>query len=460
VFGLVACRRSRPETCPVPPQTRYARSGRFHIAYQTIGDGPLDIVFADHWFSNVDAQWEFPPLADLLTKVASFGRVIVFDKRGMGLSDPVSIDSLPTIEEWIDDLRAVLDTIGSQRPAFLSGVGATYMTLVFAATYPERTAALALVDPTARLAQGDDYPIGQPVDILPAEFERMRANWGVSGGTMNVLAPSLLADRRLSQQFIRYERQSASPGTARAMVGLLFETDVRHVLSAIQAPTLILHHANGPRIPPAQGRYIAERIKGARYVEIPGDNNYLWSGDTTAMMAEVEEFLTGARPVTEPDRVLATVLFTDIVDSTKRAAEMGDAGWRELLTLHQLDVRDALERFRGREVNTTGDGFVATFDGPARAVRCALAIRDGLASRGIVVRSGLHTGEIELTGDDIAGIAVHLAARICAMAGPGEVLASSTVKDLVAGSGIGFADRGPQRFKGVPDEWSIFSAIE
>ncbi|MFI5226199.1 MAG: alpha/beta fold hydrolase [Candidatus Limnocylindrales bacterium] len=443
----------------MPPQTRYARSGRFHIAYQTIGDGPIDVVFTDHWFSNVDAQWDFPPLADLLTKVAAFCRLIVFDKRGMGLSDPVSIESLPTIEEWIDDLRAVLDTIGSARPAFLSGIAATYMTLVFAATYPERTAALVLVDPTARLAEDDDYPWGQPIAGLSAEFERMRATWGVSGGTMNVLAPNLVADRRLAQQFIRYERQSASPGTARAMVDLLFETDVRHVLTAIQVPTLVLQHANGPRIPPAMGRYVAERITGARYVEIPGADNYMWAGDTMALVAEIEEFLTGARPVVEPDRVLATVLFTDIVDSTKRAAELGDTRWRELLALHQVDVRDALERFRGREIKTTGDGFLATFDGPARAVRCALAIRDSLAARGIGVRSGLHTGEIELTGDDIAGIAVHIAARICAVAGPGEVLASSTVKDLVAGSGIGFDGRGAQRFKGVPDEWSIFAAL-
>jgi class 3 adenylate cyclase len=458
--GRVARPSSRDETCGVPPQTRYARSGRFHIAYQTVGDGPLDVVFADHWFSNVDAQWEFPPLADLLTKVASFSRLIVFDKRGMGLSDPVAIESLPTIEEWIDDLRAVLDAVGSERPAFLSGIGASFMTLVFAATYPERTAALVLVDPTARLAQAEDYPWGQPLAGLPEEFERLRANWGVGGGTMNVLAPNLLADRRLAEQFIRYERQSASPGSAKAMVGMLFDSDVRHVLPAIQAPTLILHHANGPRIQPAQGRYIADRIAGARYIEVPGAENYMWAGNTTALVAEIQEFLTGARPVVEPDRVLATVLFTDIVDSTKRAAELGDARWRELLGLHRADVRDALQRFRGREIQTTGDGFLATFDGPARGVRCALAIREALANRGIHVRSGLHTGEIELTGDDIAGIAVHIAARICAMAGSGEVLASSTVKDLVAGSGIHFAERGAQHLKGVPDDWLLFAAVE
>ncbi len=443
------------------PQTRYARSGRFHIAYQTIGDGPLDVVFADNWFSNVDAQWEFPPLANLLTQVASFSRLIVFDKRGMGLSDPVAIETLPTLEEWIDDLRAVLDTIGVTRPAFLSGTAASFMTLVFAATYPDRTAALALVDATARLAEADDYPWGIPLARLPGEIERMRANWGVSGGTMNVLGPSLLADRRLAEQFIRYERQSASPGSAEAMVSMLFESDVRHVLPAIQAPTLILHHANGPRIQPAQGRYIADRIKGARYMEIPGDANYLWAGDTNALGAEVEEFLTGARPVLEPDRVLATVLFTDIVDSTGRAAELGDAGWRRLLELHQADVRDVLQGSRGREIKTTGDGFLATFDGPARAVRCAMAIRERSGARGIQVHSGLHTGEIELTANNmIAGIAVHIAARICALAGPDEVLASSTVKDLVAGSGIGFTERGTQSLRGVPDPWMLYEALE
>ena len=444
----------------MPPQTRYARNGEFHIAYQTVGDGPIDLVVTDHWFSNVDAQWEFPPLANLLTLLASFSRVITFDKRGMGLSDPVSIESLPTIEEWIDDLRAVLDAVGSKRPALLAGIGATFMALVFAATYPARTSALVLVDPTARLAEAEDYPPGLPLAGLPETIERLRANWGVSGGSMNVMAPNLFADRELTQQLIRYERHSASPGAAKAMAGTMWESDVRHVLPAIQVPTLILHHANGPRIPPAHGRYLAERITGARYLEIPGADNYMWAGNTTALVAEIQEFLTGARPVVEPDRVLSTVLFTDIVDSTKRAAELGDARWRELLGLHHRDVREVLQQFRGREVDTAGDGFLATFDGPARAVRCALAVREVLATRGINVRAGLHTGEIELTGDGIAGIAVHIAARICGMAGSGEVLASSTVKDLVAGSGIQFTERGRQHFKGVPDDWLIFAAFE
>jgi class 3 adenylate cyclase len=442
----------------VPPQTRYARSGDLHIAYQTLGDGPRDLVLVDQWFSNVDAAWEFPPLARLMTQLASFSRLIVFDKRGTGLSDPVALDALPTIEGWGDDLRAVLDAVGSERAALMSGVGASYVTLVFAATHPARTSALVLVDPYARFARAPDYPIGMPVDRLPEDLERLRASWGVDGGTMTFLAPNLLANRTLAAQYLRYERQSASPGAARAMISALYESDVRDILPAIQVPTLVISHSQGARIGPAHGRYIVERVPGARFVELPGSENYVWAGDIQPLTAEVEEFLTGVRPVAEPDRVLATVLFTDLVGSTARAAELGDAEWRRLLGEHDQEVRAALERFRGHEVKTTGDGFLATFDGPARAVRCAFAIRDVVASHGMAVRAGLHTGEIELTGTDVAGIAVHIAARICALAGPGEVLVSSTVKDLAAGAGLAFETRGTQSLKGVPGEWVLFEA--
>ena len=442
----------------MPPQTRYARSGDLHIAYQTLGDGPRDLVLVDQWFSNVDAAWEFPPLARLMTQLASFSRLIVFDKRGTGLSDPVALDALPTIEAWGDDLRAVLDAVGSERAALMSGVGASYVTLVFAATHPARTSALVLVDPYARFARAPDYPIGMPVDRLPEDLERLRASWGVDGGTMTFLAPNLLANRTLAAQYLRYERQSASPGAARAMISALYESDVRDILPAIQVPTLVISHSQGARIGPAHGRYIVERVPGARFVELPGSENYVWAGDIQPLTAEVEEFLTGVRPVAEPDRVLATVLFTDLVGSTARAAELGDAEWRRLLGEHDQEVRAALERFRGHEVKTTGDGFLATFDGPARAVRCAFAIRDVVASHGMAVRAGLHTGEIELTGTDVAGIAVHIAARICALAGPGEVLVSSTVKDLAAGAGLAFETRGTQSLKGVPGEWVLFEA--
>ncbi|MBA2380856.1 MAG: adenylate/guanylate cyclase domain-containing protein [Chloroflexi bacterium] len=441
-----------------PP--RYARAGDLHIAYRVVGDGPIDLVLVDQWFSNVDAMWEFPPLARLLTQLASFSRLIVFDKRGTGLSDPIAVDALPTIEEWIDDLRAVLDDAGSTRTALLSGIGASVMSLMFAATYPERTSSLVLVDGCARLAWADDYPSGQPVGALERQLEWIRAGWGKDGGTMAFLAPNLLLEHPVAEQYIRYERQSASPGMAKAMIGWLYEVDVRHVLPAISVPTLLLHHVEADRIAPIHGRYIAERIQGAQFVEIPGRENYTWAGDTAPMLAEIQEFLTGERPVAEPDRVLATVLFTDMVDSTRRAAELGDAGWRKLLAAHDQAIRSILERFRGREIKTTGDGFLATFDGPARAIRATIAIRGVLAAQGIAVRSGLHTGEVEIVGRDIAGIAVHIASRIGGLARPGEVLVSSTVKDLVAGSGIIFEARGAHALRGIEEEWRLFAASE
>ncbi|MDQ3871518.1 MAG: alpha/beta hydrolase [Chloroflexota bacterium] len=308
----------------MPPQTQYARNGDLHIAYQAVGDGPLDLVLVDQWFSNVDAQWEFEPLERVLNQLASFSRLIMFDKRGTGISDPVSVDELPTLEEWIDDLRAVLDEVGSERTALLSGIGASLMTLLFAATYPERTSALVLIDPYARVSAAPDYPWGRPPDQLSRDLEYLRSVWGTQGGLLNFLAPNLLQDRTLVEEYLRYERQSASPGAARAMIGRLYESDVRHVLPTIRVPTLVISRGAGARIGPEHGRYIAERIEGARYIEVPGNENVIWAGDTAALISEIQEFLTGVRPVPQPDRVLATVLFTDIVDSTKRAAEVGD----------------------------------------------------------------------------------------------------------------------------------------
>ena len=441
----------------MPPLTQYARNGDFHIAYQTIGEGPIDLVLVDQWFSNVEAQWDFEPLARLLEQLASFSRVIVFDKRGTGVSDPVSVDALPTLEEWIDDLRAVLDAVGSTHTALLSGIGASLMTLLFAATYPKRTSALVMIDPYARVSSAPDYPTGRTLEELRGDLERLRTAWGGYGGLLRFLAPTLLGDRALVEAYGRYERLSASPGAAKAMIGMLYASDVRHVLPTIRAPTLVISRGKGARIPPEQGRYIADRIPGARYLEVPGSENVIWAGDTARLVGEIQEFLTGARRPPEPDRVLSTVLFTDIVDSTKRAVELGDRRWRQVLGAHDAVVRNALATFRGREVKTTGDGFLATFDGPARGVRCAQAIRDAVRPLDIQVRSGLHTGEIELIRDDVGGIAVHIAARISALAGPNEILASNTVKDLVAGSGIVFEDRGVQVLKGVPEEWRIVS---
>ncbi len=437
---------------------RYAQAGRYAIAYQVIGDGPVDLVFVDQWFSNVDAMWEFRPLADLLAKLSRFCRVIVFDKRGTGLSDPIAIDDLPTVEEWIDDLRAVLDDVGSTRTALMTGVGASLMALVFAATYPDRTLSLVMVDPFARAQWAPDNDWGYRIDRLGADLDRIRANWGTRSGTMSLLAPELLADRDLARRFMRYERQSASPGIARAMVGWMYDLDVRHVLPTIRVPTLVLHHRDAKRIPIEHGRDVAARIPNARFVELAGSANYIWAGDTGPMLAEIQAFLTGASPMLEPDRVLATVLFTDIVDSTVRARELGDTRWRDLLATHDRLVRESVERFRGRVVKTTGDGVLATFDGPARAVQAAGSIRSALGDVGLEMRAGLHTGEVEVTPSDIAGIAVHIAARISALAGPGEILTSSTVRDLVAGSGIVFEPRGTQRLKGIDEESRLFLA--
>ena len=439
------------------PDTRYARSGGLYIGYQVFGTGSADLAVIDQWFGNVDAQWDLEPLADFLERLGSFSRVIASDKRGTGISDPVALDALPTLEDWMDDLRAVLDTVGSNRTIILAGIGASMMALLFAATYPERTAGLILVDAYARPTAAPGYAIGAPADDVAQLLERVGSLWGTRGGLLNFLAPGLLVDRGVAEAYERFERQSASPGAAVAMLSRLYGSDVRHVLPAIRVPTLVIARASGARISADHGRYIASGVPGARFVEIAGSENLMWAGDSQAILAEIQEFVTGVRPEPDVDRVLATVLFTDIVDSTRRAGELGDRGWRTALQEHDRVVRDALRRFRGREIKTTGDGFLATFDGPARAVRCAAAIRDALDSVGLAVRSGLHTGEVELLGSDVGGIAVHIAARICALADGGQILASSTVRDLVAGSGINFDDRGTHVLKGVPGEWRLFA---
>jgi class 3 adenylate cyclase len=440
------------------PETRYARSGDVHVAYQTLGDGPIDVVFIDQWWSNVDTQWEVPPLAGMLDRLASFSRLILLDKRGTGLSDPVPLGGLPTLEEWMDDIRAVLDAVCSERAALLSGVGASYLTILFAATYPNRTSALVLIDGYARLLGADDYLPWLPRAFPPEEGESIRAGWG-RGILLKRLAPDEANDPAIVQAFAAYERQSASPGTGKAMLQALYEADVRLVLPAIQVPTLVIAHAQSARIPIEHSRYLAEHIAGATYVELPGNANLPWAGDQARLVAEVQEFLTGDRPREEPDRVLATVLFTDIVGSTKRAAELGDHRWRSLLAAHDRAARTELERHRGREIDTTGDGFLAVFDGPARAIRCAAAIRDAVAVLGLEIRSGLHTGEVELADGKVKGIAVHIGARVSALAGANEILVSTTVKDLVIGSGIAFEDRGIHELKGVPGEWRLYRAV-
>ena len=438
------------------PETRYARSGDLHIAYQVVGDGP-PLVVSDQWFGNVDAQWDFPPMRRFLTRLASFARLVLFDKRGTGLSDPVPLRAAPTLEEWMDDVRAVLDEAGIARTALLCGVGATYMGTLFAATYPERTTSLVVVNGYARMVRTSDYPWGRTPEEIAEYIERVQERWG-SGATDEFLAPSIAADGSLHRAFARYERQWASPGGYAGLTSLREGNDVRNVLPAIRVPSLVIHRAGAHRfVPPEGGRYIASQIPGARYVEVPGVDTYLWGGDIEPIIGEVQEFITGRRAPAQTDRVLATVLFTDIVASTERAAELGDAAWKELLAAHDEVVREELERFRGREIDTAGDGFLATFDGPARAIRCAEAIRAGVKELDLEIRAGLHTGEVELAEERIRGIAVHIGARVVSLAGPSEVLVSSTVKDLVAGSGIEFEDRGPHALKGVPGEWRLFA---
>ena len=423
-----------------------------------MGSGPVDIVLADQWFSHMDAQWEVPPLAELRRRLSAFSRLILFDKRGIGLSDPVPIKALPVIEEWIDDVRAVLDAVASRSAALVTNIGGAIPSLVCAAAMPDRLSALVIVDGFARFTAAPGYEIGASEDDKEAALATIEAGHG-KALMIDFFAPSVVSDTRLRDLFGRYERQSASPGSAAAMVRLLYETDVRDVLPTIRVPTLVMHHAGATHLRPAFGRYIADHVPGARFLELPGSDSLIWAGDQERIVAEVQEFVTGVRSTPEPNRVLATVLFTDIVGSTAHAAEVGDRRWRELLAEHHRVVREELARGGGREIKTTGDGFLATFDSPARAVRSAVATRDALRDTGVVIRAGLHTGEIEILPDDVAGVAVHIGSRVAALAAAGEVLVSSTVKDLVTGSGITFEDRGSHTLKGMPDEWHLYAVL-
>jgi len=437
----------------VQPETRYAKSGDVHIAYQVTGAGP-DLVLVPGWVSHVEYAWESSSFSRFLDRLASFSRLILLDRRGTGLSDRVA--ELPTLEERMDDVRAVMDAVGSERAALFGISEGGPMCMLFAATYPERTSALVLYGTLVKGMQDADASWAPAKEQVEAFLDLIGKQWG-TGITLNLFGPSLAQDERERQYWARFERLAVSPGAARVLLQMVADTDVRHVLPTIRVPTLIVHRS-GDRATPVEGaRHIAAHIPEARYVELPGEDHFAWVGDLDAVLDPVEEFLTGACQAPEPDRVLATVLFTDIVGSTARAVELGDQRWRDLLTSHNAAVRAELARFRGREVKTAGDGFLATFDGPARAIRCACAVRDAVRSLGIEIRAGLHTGECELMGDDVGGIAVHTGARVAANAAPGEVLVSSTVKDLVAGSRLRFADRGTHDLRGVPGEWRLFA---
>jgi pimeloyl-ACP methyl ester carboxylesterase len=441
---------------PLPPKTQYAKSGRAHIAYQVLGDGPLDLVLVHGWISHLELLWEQPAAARSLRRLASFSRLILFDKRGTGLSDPVPIDQLPTLEQRMDDVRAVMDAAGSERAALMGNSEGGPMNLLFAATYPKRTVALILVASYARLAVASDYPWGTPTEVSDKLLDHIDKEWG-TGVALGALAPSHKDDPQMLEWWARYQRQAASPGAAAALLRMAYDSDVRAALSAITAPTLILHRTQDRMMPRAHSRYLAQHIQGAKFVELPGQDHLFFVGEADAMLDEIQEFLTGRREPGEPDRILATVLFADIVASTERAAQLGDHRWHELLEGYYELARRELIRFRGREIDTAGDGFFAAFDGPARAVRCAEAITTGVRALGIEVRAGLHTGECEVIGEKIGGIAVHIGARVSALARPGEVLVSNTVKDLVAGSGLAFEERGAQTLKGVPGEWRLYA---
>jgi pimeloyl-ACP methyl ester carboxylesterase len=438
------------------PDVRYARSGDVDIAYQVVGEGPLTLVFVQGWVSNIEWAWQEPSLARFLRRLASFSRLILFDKRGTGLSDRVAVDDLPTLEQRMDDVRAVMDAADVERAALLSVSEGGPMCILFATTYPQRTDALVMLGGYARRLWAEDYPFGATVEEYEDFLRSIQEGWGGAVG-IEARAPSVLDDERFRTWWATYLRMSASPGAAYALTLMNRDIDVRHALQTVRVPTLIVHRAGDRSLPVEGSRYMADRIQGAKLVVVPGDDHLPWVGDQDEVLDEVEEFLTGVRRGPDPDRVLATVLFTDVVRSTELAAELGDKRWRELLTSHHIAVRRQLAQWRGTEIDTTGDGFLATFDGPARAIRCACAARDAVRDLGLEIRAGLHTGEYEIFGPTIAGLTVHTGARVAALAGPGEVLVSSAVKDLVAGSGIELDDRGEHQLKGVPGTWRIYA---
>jgi class 3 adenylate cyclase len=437
------------------PETRYAKSGKAHIAYQVLGDAAIDLLLLGGFFSHVEAQWEEPSYARFLERLASFTRLIMLDQRGTGLSDRVG--RLPTLEQQMDDVLSVMEAVGSQRAALLGVAQGGPLGILIAAAHPRRTSALLLWASYARLLKDDDYPWGRDETSYRRLMRTLESTWG-SGGYLDLLAPSVAEDSSFRRWWAKFERHIHSPGSLLAFLRLHAGVDVRAVLPSVRTPTLVFQRSDDVYRDPGNSRYLAEMIPGATHVELAGRDHLPFVGDQDSVLDEIQGFLTGIRRGPAPDRVLATVLFTDLVGSTELAAHIGDQAWRDLLERHNILTRKELGRFRGREIHTIGDGFLATFDGPARAVRCGQAICAKVRGLGLEVRAGVHTGEIELVRDDVRGLAVHIGTRVMGLAGPGEVLASATVKDLVFGSGIEFEDRGTHALKGVPGEWRLFAA--
>lgn len=438
------------------PQTRYATApDGVSIAYQVVGEGPPDLVWVPGWVSHLEAAWDEPMLARFFEHLASFSRLILFDKRGTGMSDRVPETELPTLETRMSDVLSVCDAVGVARPALLGVSEGAPLCILFAATHPSRTAAIILLGGFAREMAGPGHPWGNTPESLEAFLEEIRRDWGGPVG-LEQRAPSRAGDDRFRTNWARYLRLGASPAAVLALCAMNAAIDVRPILESVRVPTLVLHRTGDAAVPVESGRYLAEHIPGATFVEMPGVDHLPWVGDADRVLGEIEEFLTGVRSVPEQHRMLATVLFTDIVGSTRRASEIGDSAWADFLQAHHEIVREQIRRHGGREVNTAGDGFLATFDGPARAIRCALAIASEVGRLGLQIRAGVHTGEVEVGDEGVRGLAVHIGARIAALAGDGEVLVSRTVKDLVVGSGLTFSERGRTALKGVPDEWELY----
>ena len=438
------------------PQTKYAKSGEVHVAYQVFGEGPVDLLMAPGWASHIEYAWEEPSLARFLERLGRIARVTWFDKRGTGLSDQTS--GLPILEERMDDLRAVMDAVHLPRAALLGMSEGGSLSMLFAATYPERVTSLVLYGAFANRQWSPEYPWAPTSEERKAWIAQLEQGWG-GDVELPTLAPSRVNDPAFRRWFAAYGRLSVSPSAAVKLARMNTDIDIRGVLPNIHVPTLVLHRIGDRDVTIGNGRYLAEHIPGARLVELPGDDHLWWTEDYARILVEIREFLTGVREPAQVDRVLMTLLFTDLVDSTSLASKLGDAHWGELLERHNRLVRRELKRFAGREVKTMGDGFLATFDGPARAIRCAEAIRSGAKELGLAVRLGLHTGECDVVGKDVAGLGVHIASRVSSLANGQNVLVTSTVKDLVAGSGIDFRDLGLHDLRGIPGSWHLYQTV-